>query len=181
MIFEAVVRNQMVKSTAVDQTVQESRNEMAPNPATQIEAQEVNRESGAVVDQPVLFFDGVCGLCNSSVDFAIARDQKGRLLYSPLQGETAARLLSEQDIQNIDTVIFRTAEEGRIYRRSAAIVRVLWLLGFPWNICGWLLWLIPLPIRNFGYRMVAGSRYRLFGKHETCRMPTLEERTRFLP
>ncbi|WP_339735039.1 DCC1-like thiol-disulfide oxidoreductase family protein [uncultured Gimesia sp.] len=171
----------MIKSTAVDQTVQDRRNEVAPSPVSPTETQEINSESGAAMDKPVLFFDGVCGLCNSSVDFAMARDRQGRLLYSPLQGETAAALLSVQDIQNIDTVIFRTAESGRLYRRSAAIVRVLWLLGFPWNICGWLLWLIPLPIRNLGYRMVAGSRYRLFGKHETCRMPTPEERTRFLP
>ena len=181
MSFEVAIRNQMNKSTAVDQTVLEVRNEVAPSPVSQRESQEASSGLGVAVDKPVLFFDGVCGLCNSSVDFAIARDRAGRLLYSPLQGETAAALLSEQDIQNIDTVIFRSSKEGRLYRRSAAIVRVLWLLGFPWNICGWLLWLIPLPIRNLGYRMVAGARYRLFGKHETCRMPTPEERTRFLP
>lgn len=171
----------MNKSTAVDQKIQETPSESSSSLVSQTAAPETNSESGAPVDKPVLFFDGVCGLCNSSVDFAIARDRNARLLYSPLQGETAAALLSEQDIQNIDTVVFRAAEGGRFYRRSAAIVRVLWVLGFPWNVCGWLLWLIPLPIRNLGYRMVAGSRYRLFGKHETCRMPTPEERTRFLP
>ncbi|MCA9018468.1 MAG: DUF393 domain-containing protein [Planctomycetaceae bacterium] len=171
----------MNKSTAVDQTLQATSAELLQGSVSQREARETGSKAGSVVDQPVLFFDGVCGLCNSSVDFAIARDRRGRLLYSPLQGETAAALLSEQDVQHVDTVIFRTAKGGRLYRRSAAVVRVLWLLGFPWNICGWLLWLIPLPLRNLGYRIVAGSRYRLFGKHDTCRMPTPEERTRFLP
>lgn len=180
-VSEDARQNQMNKSTAVDQTIQVTSSELPQSSLSQTEAREAGGESGSMVEKPVLFFDGVCGLCNSSVDFAMARDREGRLLYSPLQGETAAALLSEQDLQNIDTVIIRTAEQGRVYRRSAAIVRVLWLLGFPWNICGWLLWLIPLPIRNLGYRMVAGSRYRLFGKHETCRMPTPEERTRFLP
>lgn len=135
----------------------------------------------AEMEKPVLFFDGVCGLCNRSVDFAMSRDPEGRLLYSPLQGETATELLSEQDRENIDTVIFLPADRSRVYRRSAAAVRVLWLLGFPWNVCGWLLWLIPLPLRNVGYRLIAKARYRFFGKHETCRMPTPEERSRFLP
>ena len=133
------------------------------------------------MDKPILFFDGVCGLCNRSVDFAMSRDSEGKLLYSPLQGETARELLTEQDRENIDTVVFRSADGSGVYRRSAAAVRVLWLLGFPWNLCGWLLWVIPLPIRNVGYRLVSWSRYRLFGKHETCRMPTPEERNRILP
>lgn len=139
------------------------------------------KQRKAEMEKPVLFFDGVCGLCNRSVDFAMARDPEGRLLYSPLQGETAEELLSEQDRKNVDTVIFLPADRSRVYRRSAAAVRVLWLLGFPWSLCGWLLWLVPLPLRNVGYRLVSRTRYRLFGKHETCRMPTPEERSRFLP
>ncbi|WP_417390088.1 thiol-disulfide oxidoreductase DCC family protein [Gimesia sp.] len=138
-------------------------------------------ETSRLTDKPILFFDGVCGLCNSSVDFAMARDRHARLYYAPLQGETARALLSEQDLAHVDTVVFRTAEGGRCYRRSAAVVRLLWLLGFPWNICGGLLWCIPLPLRNLGYRMIASVRYRLFGKHETCRMPSPEERARLLP
>ncbi|WP_417381548.1 thiol-disulfide oxidoreductase DCC family protein [Gimesia sp.] len=138
-------------------------------------------EASNLRDKPILFFDGVCGLCNSSVDFAMARDRHARLYYAPLQGETAQELLSEQDLANVDTVVFRTVEGSHCYKRSAAVVRLLWLLGFPWNVCGWLLWCIPLPFRDLGYRLIASVRYRLFGKHETCRMPSPDERARILP
>ncbi|MFH1300159.1 MAG: DCC1-like thiol-disulfide oxidoreductase family protein [Planctomycetota bacterium] len=168
----------MSESTSVDPTVTSELSSERFSPTADAGEPRVARSG---LNKPVLFFDGVCGLCNSSVDFAIARDRQARLLYSPLQGETAKQLLREEDIQNIDTVIFRPADGKRLYRRSAAIVRLLWLLPFPWNLLGWMVWMIPLPIRNLGYRLVAGSRYRLFGKHETCRMPTPEERTRFLP
>ncbi|MCA9021355.1 MAG: DUF393 domain-containing protein [Planctomycetaceae bacterium] len=137
--------------------------------------------ASGLTEKPILFFDGVCGLCNSSVDFAMARDRQARLYYAPLQGETARELLNEQDLASVDTVVFRTVDGAHCYRRSAAVVRLLWLLGFPWNLYGWLLWCIPLPIRNLGYRLIASVRYRLFGKHETCRMPTPEERARILP
>lgn len=171
----------MNESTSVDQTVQATSSELPQKSASPTGHQGTQCKLESGVDKPILFFDGICGLCNTSVDFVLARDKKGRLLYSPLQGETAKQLLSEKEIHNLDTVVFRPAEGSPLYRRSAAIVRLCWLLGFPWNLLGWMLWLIPLPIRDLGYRIVAGSRYRLFGKHETCRMPTPEERARFLP
>ncbi|QDT77972.1 hypothetical protein Mal35_14020 [Gimesia maris] len=138
-------------------------------------------ETCRLVEKPILFFDGVCGLCNSSVDFAMIRDRQARLYYAPLQGETARELLNKQDLASVDTVIFRTADGAHCYRRSAAVVRLLWLLGFPWNLYGWLLWCVPLPIRDLGYRLIARVRYRLFGKHDTCRMPGPDERARILP
>tara|TARA_R110002111_G_scaffold185031_3_gene250919 strand:- start:39543 stop:40124 length:582 start_codon:yes stop_codon:yes gene_type:complete len=179
--FRGFESHPMNESTSVDQSVQAVSSELSPECVSPTGDAVAQREERAGVKKPILFFDGVCGLCNSSVDFAIARDRRARLLYSPIQGETAKQFLSQDDIHNIDTVIFRPADGSRLYRRSAAIVRLLWLLPFPWNLFGWLVWLIPLPIRNLGYRLIAGSRYRLFGKHETCRMPTPEERTRFLP
>tara|TARA_R110002095_G_scaffold126882_2_gene109966 strand:- start:3859 stop:4440 length:582 start_codon:yes stop_codon:yes gene_type:complete len=180
-LFQGFESHPMNESTSVDQSVQAVSSEPSPENVSPTGDARAQHEERSGVRKPILFFDGVCGLCNSSVDFAIARDRHARLLYSPIQGETAKQFLTQADIQNIDTVIFRPADGRRLYRRSAAIVRLLWLLPFPWNLFGWLVWLIPLPIRNFGYRLIAGSRYRLFGKHETCRMPTPEERTRFLP
>ena len=127
----------------------------------------------------ILFFDGVCGLCNWSVDFVLKRDLQGTIQFSPLQGETARTLLGSADLNDLNTMVFWVA--GRSYRRSAAAVRVLWQLGPIWQIVGTALWLIPLPLRNLGYSIIARNRYRLFGKKETCRLPTPEERTRFLP
>jgi predicted DCC family thiol-disulfide oxidoreductase YuxK len=130
-------------------------------------------------DTPVVFFDGVCGLCNRSVDFILRHDHRGALRVSPLQGEAAQRVLDPADREELGSLVLRVA--GRTYRRSSAVVRILWQLGRFWTIVGALLWLIPLPLRNLGYRVVASNRYRLFGKKETCRLPTESERARFLP
>jgi len=112
--------------------------------------------------QTILFFDGVCGLCNKSVDFVLTRDQQGRIKFSPLQGETAARLLTPADLQDLNTMVLWI--EGQTFRKSSAAVRILWRLSL-----------------SFGYSLVARNRYRFFGKNETCRFPTPAERLRFLP
>ena len=137
-------------------------------------------ETGPETERSIVFFDGVCGLCNQTVDFLIARDRHNRLAYAPLQGESAARLLSEDVRTELRTLVFRT-EEGRQFTRSAAVVRILMRLGGLWKLAAALLWIIPLPLRNLGYRVVAASRYRLFGKRETCRLPTPEDADRLLP
>lgn len=129
-------------------------------------------------DPPVLFFDGVCGLCNATVDFALRHDRNGRVLFAPLQGTTAAARLDAADTQNLDTVVMM--ERGQLHRRSAAIVRLMRQLGGAWTPLAWLLWVIPWPLRDIGYRLVSKLRYRLFGQKETCRLPSPEERARFL-
>jgi predicted DCC family thiol-disulfide oxidoreductase YuxK len=70
--------------------------------------------------------------------------------------------------------------QGQVARHSTAIVRVLRELGGVWSLLGCLLWLVPRPLRDFGYRCIASQRYRIFGKKETCRLPTPGERARFL-
>lgn len=136
-----------------------------------------NRCDDAV--QSILFFDGVCGLCNKAVDFVLIRDRRGCIKFAPLQGDTARSLLPPADCEDLNTMVLWV--KGQTYRKSAAAVRVMWQLGPLWQVLGTLLWLIPLPLRNLGYSLVARNRYRLFGKKETCRMPTQEERLRFLP
>jgi len=127
---------------------------------------------------PIVFFDGVCGLCNSSVDFVLRHDRPGRLRFAPLQGEAAARLLPTADREDLGSLVLW--DEGRMYRRSSAIVRILWRLGLFWRILGGLLWVVPAPLRNAGYRLVAALRYHMFGKKSVCRLPTPAERDRFL-
>ena len=128
---------------------------------------------------PILFFDGVCGLCNHAVDFVMRNDSRSRIRFAPLQGATAAELLESQDVANLNSMVM--LEHGRAFRRTAAAVRILWNLGGFWNVLGWLLWVVPAPLRDVAYRLVAATRYRFFGKRETCRMPTPEERSRILP
>jgi predicted DCC family thiol-disulfide oxidoreductase YuxK len=138
-----------------------------------------NLPHGAPPEHPILFFDGVCGLCSRAVDFVMARDREGVFRFAPLQGETARQMLTPADIASLETMALATSEG--VFRRSAAAVRILWRLGPAWRVCGWLLWAIPRPLRDAGYNLVARTRYQLFGKHESCRLPTPEERERFLP
>ena len=128
-------------------------------------------------EDAIVFFDGVCGLCNGTVNFLLDRDHQGKLRFAPLQGNTANELLSDAD-RDLNTIVL--AKRQRVWKRSSAIVRIFWMLGGLWLLLGTMLWIIPKPIRDLGYNIVAKLRYRLFGKHETCRMPTEAERGRML-
>ncbi len=130
-------------------------------------------------DVPILFFDGVCGLCNRTVDFVLRNDRRGRLRFAPLQGEAAARLLPARDRCELESVVFW--RRGRVRRHSSAVVSMLWEMGGRWRLAAALLWCVPRPLRNLGYRWIAGRRYRWFGRRETCRLPRPEERERLLP
>jgi predicted DCC family thiol-disulfide oxidoreductase YuxK len=128
---------------------------------------------------PVIFFDGVCGLCNAWVDFVMARDRQRRFHFSPLQGETARDWLQMTPDSPLDSVTL--ADAAGIHRKSDAVWRILVQLGGGWSLAGRLLRLVPRPVRNWGYDFVARHRYRWFGKKESCRLPNAVERERFLP
>jgi predicted DCC family thiol-disulfide oxidoreductase YuxK len=127
----------------------------------------------------IVYFDGVCGMCNRTVDFVLCRDRPGRFQFAPLQGETAAARLSVEDRQGLSTLVLETPRG--LFRRSSAVVGILRGLGGFWWLVGSLFWLVPRPLRDLGYRLVANNRYRLFGRKETCRLPTPEETGRLLP
>jgi len=131
------------------------------------------------IGHPVVFFDGVCGLCNQTVNFLISIDRHKRLRYAPLQGETAKSCLSENDRQNLSSMVLH--DRSGLTRKSTAIARTLMHVGGFWKVLGFVLWLIPAPFRNFGYGVVARNRYWIWGKTETCRMPRSGERELFLP
>jgi len=140
-----------------------------------------NSESSGVpeVMHPIVFFDGVCELCNRTVDFLLRRDPAGVFRFAPLQGETARTQLPAGDVESRETIVLLD-EQGR-HRGESAAVRILWRLGRGWKVAAGLLWLFPRPVRDAGYRLVSSTRYRLFGKKETCRTPTPDEREWFLP
>jgi predicted DCC family thiol-disulfide oxidoreductase YuxK len=128
---------------------------------------------------PIVFFDGVCGFCNRFVDFVIRRDAAAVFRFAPLQGETARRLLPDADVCDLKTLVLW--EEQGVSRKSTAVLRVLSGLGGAWRVIAVALRRVPQPLRDFGYALVARYRYAIFGKKETCRMPTAAERSRFLP
>ena len=127
---------------------------------------------------PVVFFDGVCGLCSHSVNWLLARDPEHRLRFAPLQGATAAAMISSDLRDRLDTLVF--VRNGTTYIRTAAVSRILMTLGGRWQMVGAMLWLIPFPVRDLGYRLVSRFRYRMFGKRDACRLPTPAERAVFL-
>lgn len=128
-------------------------------------------------DQPIIFFDGVCGLCNGFVDFIMAIDHKKRFLFSPLQSEFAKTHLPPEMTQDLKSVVLLS--EGKLHTKSAAVIKVMSEIGGIWKVVT-LGKLLPAALSNKVYDMVAENRYRLFGKKETCRLPTEEERQRFV-
>lgn len=131
------------------------------------------------VAHPIVFFDGVCGLCNRAIDFLITRDRRHVLRFAPLQGETSRRLLNLPPDADFSSMTLW--DHGQVYLRSDAVWRCLAIAGGAWGLCGQLMRCIPRPLRNWGYNQIARNRYRFFGKKESCRLPKPEERELFLP
>lgn len=128
---------------------------------------------------PTILFDGVCNLCNGSVQFILRRDPQARFRFASLQSEAGRRLVTEQglDPEVLNSVIL--IEDGRVYRESTAALRIARHMSGAWKLLRVLV-LIPRPIRDAVYRLIARNRYRWFGKSETCWLPTPELRARFL-
>ncbi len=130
--------------------------------------------------EAVLMFDGVCSLCNASVDFVLRHDRRGRFAFASLQSDEAEAFLAAHGKRAdalLDTVVLADAEG--LHERSAAALRVLRGLGLPWSL-GYALVAVPRPVRDAVYRWVAANRYRWFGTRETCRLPSPAERERFV-
>lgn len=125
----------------------------------------------------VIFFDGLCGLCNGFVDFIMKIDRKGSFKFSPLQSEYARTHLPPEYTQDLSTVIVQI--DGMNYRKSQAVLKVFKELGGVWSILS-LARILPEGFSNSIYDLIARNRYRLFGQKETCRLPTPEERQRFI-
>lgn len=128
--------------------------------------------------EPIVFFDGVCGFCNRTVNWLLIRDTSQKLRFAPLQGTTAAEMLPEQIRVRLDSLVLTMNRQ--VFLRTAAVCRILMILGGRWKLLGIMLWLIPVPLRDLGYRIIARVRYRLFGKLDSCRLPLPHERQVFL-
>lgn len=131
----------------------------------------------------LVFYDGTCGLCHGWVRFLLRRDRDGnRFRYAPLQGETwVARVPAERRRELPDSVVIRTAE-GDLFAESRGVIHLLRRLGGGWKVVAALLWIVPRPLRDLGYRLVAAVRYRLFRRpQELCPIVPAELRGRFLP
>ena len=125
----------------------------------------------------IIFFDGYCNLCNSTVSFLFKIDKKHTFYFSSLQSKTAAENLPQQDL-GLDTIVLLVGSEKSY--RSTAILRIFYELGGSYTILAMVLSVLPTKLRDWIYNLIAKNRYNLFGKKDTCRLPTPEERQYFL-
>jgi predicted DCC family thiol-disulfide oxidoreductase YuxK len=128
---------------------------------------------------PVVLFDGVCNLCNGSVRFVIERDPHKHFQFAPLQSETATTLIggTADPLAMPDSIVL--VDDGRLYVRSTAALRIARRLRFPWPLL-WVFMAVPRPLRDWVYDVIARHRYGWFGKRDACMVPTKEIRDRFL-
>lgn len=130
-------------------------------------------------NKSIILFDGVCTLCNASIDFILKRDHKNRFLVGALQEPVSKKVLSnfQVDPAYLDSLVL--VENGKVYFRSTAALRIAKKLNSPWPLFYFLI-AIPAFLRDPVYDWIGKNRYRWFGKKSTCRIPTSEERQKFL-
>jgi predicted DCC family thiol-disulfide oxidoreductase YuxK len=131
------------------------------------------------MQQSIVFFDGVCNLCNGTVQFLLKIDKHQRLQFGSLQGETAKRILPTYQIspEKLSSIIF--IHQNKVYTESTAVLEIFRLIGGAWILL-YIFIIIPAFIRNAFYKLIARYRYQWFGKRSSCRIPTPSERGRFL-
>lgn len=145
---------------------------------TTVNLQKTDRASAAGA-QPVLFYDGECGLCARVVQFALKRDRHRRLHYAPLQGVTYAAVADPKKPVDLDTVVL--LDRDGLHVRSEAVVRMFRLMGGVWGFWGLILGLLPRFVRDAGYRFIARRRLAWFGTASTCQLPSRDTQPSFLP
>lgn len=136
-------------------------------------------------ENPIILYDGVCGLCNRLVQFLLKHDKQERLRFASLQSDFAAKVLQRHGIdpKDLDTLhlIENYEQPGeRVLQRSDAILRAGRELGGFWSTTAAAAKVIPRALRDVIYRFVARNRYRVFGKYDTCMLPDPNQRSRFL-
>lgn len=125
-------------------------------------------------------FDGVCVLCNGGVRFLLRHDRQGVFRFAAMQSPAGRALLEANALDPDDPTSFLLLDEAGTWTDTVAIARVLRRLGGRWTMAGMLLGLVPQRLRDAAYRHVARHRYRWFGRHARCLLPSPEVRDRFI-
>jgi len=139
---------------------------------------------------PVLLYDGVCGFCNRSVQFVLKRDPSAIFRFASLQSGLAQRVLARHGVDATDLnaayVVLGCDPDGTdggtetVLARSEAVLYVARELGGIWKLGARFLGVLPRGIRDRAYRIFARHRYRVFGKYDSCPLPSTETQARFL-
>ena len=129
--------------------------------------------------QSVIFFDGVCNLCNSTVQFVIKHDRRQYFKFAALQSQFAQEQLSGFVLKAKRGDSFVLVEDGKVYEQSTAALRVAKKLSGLWRLL-YIFIVVPPFVRDAVYNFVARNRYKWFGKQESCWVPTPDLKSRFL-
>jgi predicted DCC family thiol-disulfide oxidoreductase YuxK len=144
--------------------------------------QEIRKNVQAIeegIPNPIVLFDGVCNLCSSVVKFTISRDPDGIFRFASLQSESGRFFLNKFGLSTDDFDSFVLIERDKFFLRSTAVLRLCKSLNGLWPLI-YLLIIIPRPIRDFIYNIVAKNRYKWFGRKEECFIPSADIKNRFL-
>lgn len=129
--------------------------------------------------QSIILFDGVCNFCNYWVNFIIDRDKQNNFKFAALQSEKGRELLDKFNLPKDDFDSFVLIEENKIFKKSSAAFEIVkYLNGWPKIIIPFSI--LPHSITDLIYDLVAKNRYKFFGKKDSCRIPTKEEKSKFL-
>ena len=130
-------------------------------------------------NEPVILFDGVCNFCDHSVQFVIRHDKLDTFKFASLQSNVGQDLLKKYNLPTENFDSFVLIRNNKCYQKSTAALQVCRGLGGLWKIL-YLLIVIPRPLRDRFYNLVAKNRYKWFGKKDQCMIPSPEVRKRFL-
>ena len=127
----------------------------------------------------IIIFDAECNLCNASVNFIIKHDKKAVFFFTPIQSEQARVLMQQYDLdtEDLDTMIL--LKKGKSYLRAKAVIEIIKELPGAWALLR-IFALLPDSFNDFVYRSTAKYRYKLFGKSQSCVIPSVEIGSRFL-
>lgn len=126
----------------------------------------------------IIFFDGVCHLCNGFVDFILKNDQQKKFKFAPLQGSTALSQLEPHYREKLSSVIVKTPTQ--VLEKSDAILFVLNSLGGVYSFVT-IFRIVPKSLRDLIYDWIAKNRYSWFGERDSCRLPLPSEKDQLLP
>jgi predicted DCC family thiol-disulfide oxidoreductase YuxK len=130
-------------------------------------------------EKKIVLFDGVCNLCNRSVQFIIKRDRRKQFHFASLQGKAGQELLQQFNLSTDNLNSFILIENGILYRKSSAALRIARKLSSGWPLL-YAFIIIPSFIRDAVYSLIAKNRYKWFGKSESCMLPAPGLKDRFL-
>lgn len=132
------------------------------------------------MNNPLVIFDGVCNLCNSTVQFIIKEDKKKIFRFSPFQSDFAKPIVRKFGLKEIADKSVILIINGKAYTKSSAILRILMQFGGYYKFFALLMYLIPAFLRDIIYNFISSNRYKWFGRKETCMIPAEDLMERFL-